>query len=1483
MIEPHPITPASGGLQTLVCPRCQASIRARNVEVGRQLRCALCRGLLSGDTLAPVQWLYPERRRTDPGLTPGSDGSPGGTWGATGLTQDPGQTDAVASGPRRVGRYELRGELGRGGMGVVYAGWDTDLQRDVALKVLLSGGFASVEARQRFIGEARAAAGLHHVHIVRVFDMGEVEGQPWFAMERVFGPSLEDVITSGGPMATDEAARIGAAVASAVAHAHAAGVAHRDLKPGNVLLDGDGHPRITDFGLARPLDDTRHLTATAQILGTPSYMPPEVARAEPGIDWVKADVYGLGTVLYAAITGRPPIVGANLNQRLEAAARGEHVPLRRLRPDVPTALDAVVSKALYPEVAGRYANAAALADDLRRFLAGEAVHARPETRLERARRWSRRHAVQLAIGLVVTVALLATAAWAPVQSALAARRREAAADQAWAGLQPGLGTPAGEALLDELLNAEPYRGSRAVAVAWLRRGDDLAKRPQPRGEGGEQPTAHVDAWARALTEAPDPTIRGQALLRLGRDALERRRYRDVRVLLDAIAALPASTVPVEELLSLELEYAVISGDRSHASAAWDQAQALELLVAERVADPDWELPGLDAAEELDLPPGELVFSFPRGGGPLQAIIKEGTQAHLFELAPRVYERASNEVGALRPHVLNGQGGVPALDPWAGSVSGDVDGDGVQERWLGARREVCRFRGDVCEPMLPELIRTNAELVLHIADLDAEGGDELIVGTSEWRGYDLRVYSMVDGALRLRARTQRNEVGALTTIKDPWGPGRLIVAGERASYPNAYKHGVDHPQGPPPAIVVRRLTGDRLEELFTQPYVGLVAHLSASDVDGDGHDEIVAGLMHRDRDDATLILRAAPTPGFAAWTMIGTIVVAADQLDDDPEVELIALRKTSDDDGDHWILGRGTLPVPEPAPATPPPPLQVPDGAPEGPLAQAWQDAALLVDASLVHSAARLLQRSAALAREAEAAEGASRLWERLGRLGLAAQAMELAAEASAGREARARWEAAVQLHLEAADPDAALRVAERWRSADGRGAEGALEARLAGWRQAKEHRLVLTPGAPLDDRWRVVEPLAMEPREGQLWMNLLGGDRSVMEAPLRTLEGPVAIMFDTLIERYEWHTSFYLRLELGPEQTVGVGYTAYGAERAQFPLLECQPWTWGKVGARIAMPPAGSAPIEPAVARFRLTWTPEDNVWRCEMALPDHDQEVVARLTADPPADFTLKLGDHGTFGGWIRVRVDRLEVWGVQAIGAPPGALQRSNHALLRQDPAAALAALPADAWMEQAVAQAALRRPVEAMASFSRALTHTPDALTPRLPYLLRGHRAAMAPLLRTAAGDRWPGLFEAVYHNPIRGNLPTPDIEEALRAELEDVALPADPEDPAWWLMAQRVGALLRGPDPARGRAAAAAWLQAFEALDLPRDHDGAFSAYAVHYELALAAIAAGDLPTAAREAQLAVDISPTPVVAPDRFAASPVWRASGLPLPIAHPWD
>ena len=1447
----------------------------------------MCHGLLSGGTLAPVQWLYPERRRTNSGATPGASDPHQDEGTATAGTLDPARPDQLSKGPRRVGRYELRGELGRGGVGVVYAAWDTELQRDVALKVLLAGGFASAEARRRFVAEARAAGGLHHVHIVRIFDMGEVEEQPWFAMERVFGPSLEEVIASGGPLPLEEAARIGAAVAAAVAHAHAAGVAHRDLKPGNVLLDGDGHPRIADFGLARSLTDARQLTATAQILGTPSYMPPEVARTEAKIDWIRADVYGLGALLYAAITGRPPVDGLSLNERLSAAASGRRAPLRRLRPEVPPALDAIVSKAMDPEVPRRYPTAAALAEDLRLFLAGEPVHARPETALERGRRWARRHATRLALGLLVVATVGVALSWAPAKQALARRQREASAARAWEGLQSSLGTPEGEALLDELLRSDAYRGTTAVAQAWLRRGDDLAQEPHPVGEFGEGSTEHVDAWARALTEAPDTAVRGQALLRLAQEAKDRFKHADLRTLLDALAALPAGTVSEEQRVTLELEYALNSGDRRHAVSAWERAKAMGLPIADRVMDPRWTPPGLGAAERLELPQGAARFITPEGGGSPVAIVTVGDRLQVYQLTPTVRALGPAEVAALRLSEFRLQDGELKLDLGARSVAGDVDGDGAQERYRALAREVCRFSPDEsrCEPILPEVIRTNAEVMADLGDLDADGRDELIVGLAEWRGYDLRVYSASDGGFRLRDRAQRGAPCCLLTLADPWRAGRLIIAGEHTIYPNAYKFGDDHPQGPAPAVVVRRLVGDKLDELFVLPLPGNPRSLFRADLDGDGREELLAGVPQGEVGDpgATAVSRSGETPGFSSMVIQGAEVVGVGQLDEDAAAEVIVERLMGFERPEYWIWGRGTQAYPAAQPPAPSAPLEAPEGALDGPLAQVWRDASLLVSVSQAPSAARLLQRAASLARDADTAAAASGLWEGLQQYGPAAKAAEVAARSSEGASARAHWESAVRLHLSGADPDAALHVAERWRQAEGQGPTGALAAQLAAWQRARTTSLVFDPTRPIDAPWQVEEPLAIEQRGGETWLNLYGGGSPVLQAPLRALGGPVALIFDARVDQQEWRAAVRVGLAQGPEQKVGFKYELYGAERAHFPLLECRPWPWLHNHGKRTLPPGGSSPLEPVALRLRLTWTPEDQTWRCTVAMPDHHQSVTVPLKAEAPTDLTLQLEDHGAIGELISLRLDRLEVWGVAPTDTALDPRQRANLALLHQDPAAALALLPPGALTERAVAQAALRRPVEAMQTFSKALDQDHERLQGRLPYLLRAYRASLAPLIRAASGARWPRLFERVYYRPIIGNRPIPDVDDALRAELEDVVLPMDPEDRVWWLMARRVGALLRGPDPSRGRLAAAQWLQALDALQLPRTHELWHSAFTVHFELALAAAAAGELEEAKRQAQVAVDRSPTPVVAPDRFAASAEWRQAGLPLPVAHPWD
>ena len=270
---------------------------------------------------------------------------------------------------RRFGPFLVGEELGRGGMGVVYRARHEDLGRDVALKLLAAGAYATPEQRRRFLAEARLAGRIRHPRIVAIHDAGERDGQLYFAMDLVAGDDLAARLRAG-PLPAREAAGILADVAAAVQHLHEAGILHRDLKPSNVLLDDAGTPHLADFGLARD-DAADGGTATGTVLGTPEYMPPEQAAGR-GLD-SRADVYGLGAILYAALTGRPPFTGQTRLLALMNVLEREPVPPRRLEPRVPGPLQRICLRCLEKDPARRYASAAAVAADLGAWLRGESV------------------------------------------------------------------------------------------------------------------------------------------------------------------------------------------------------------------------------------------------------------------------------------------------------------------------------------------------------------------------------------------------------------------------------------------------------------------------------------------------------------------------------------------------------------------------------------------------------------------------------------------------------------------------------------------------------------------------------------------------------------------------------------------------------------------------------------------------------------------------------------------------------------------------------------------------------------------------------------------------------------------------------------------------------------------------------------------------------------------------------------------------------
>jgi serine/threonine-protein kinase len=287
------------------------------------------------------------------------------------------------------GKFELLHELGRGGMGVVYKARQKDLGRLVALKMILRSQLDSAEVVRRFHDEARAAAGVQHPNITAVYEAGHVHGQPYFAMQYVHGTSLAGRLARGA-LAPDDAARVVAAVARAVAHLHEHGIVHRDLKPGNILLDEQGRPYVTDFGLAKLLEGDQQQTTSGAILGTPSYMAPEQAAGQSAHVGPRSDVYSLGAILYECLTGRPPFRAGSQMETLLQVLENEPVAPRELNPALPRALESICLRCIEKAPERRYAGAAEVADNLERYLNGEPVEGLTPGLGPRIGRWARR-------------------------------------------------------------------------------------------------------------------------------------------------------------------------------------------------------------------------------------------------------------------------------------------------------------------------------------------------------------------------------------------------------------------------------------------------------------------------------------------------------------------------------------------------------------------------------------------------------------------------------------------------------------------------------------------------------------------------------------------------------------------------------------------------------------------------------------------------------------------------------------------------------------------------------------------------------------------------------------------------------------------------------------------------------------------------------------------------------------------------------------
>lgn len=345
--------------------------------------------------------------------------------------------DAGAEAPSGVlppgtlfGEYELLCEIARGGMGVVYRARHRRLGRIVALKMILTGRLASADEIRRFRTEAEAAAQLDHPHIVPIYEVGDVGGQHYFTMRLIEGGSLQQSLSERKPPFTSQATvQLMVQVARAVHHAHQRGILHRDLKPGNILLDSRCVAHVTDFGLVKQMDQPHASqeahTRTGAIIGTPSYMSPEQARAERSLT-TASDIYSLGAILYELLTGQPPFRGTNPVETLMQVIEREPPRPRSLNGHLDQDLETICLKCLEKDPGQRYGSAASLADDLERWLRHEPIQARPVGSVERAWRWCRRNPVVALLATAVTVLLVGSVIGLAVANAAITRSRDAA-------------------------------------------------------------------------------------------------------------------------------------------------------------------------------------------------------------------------------------------------------------------------------------------------------------------------------------------------------------------------------------------------------------------------------------------------------------------------------------------------------------------------------------------------------------------------------------------------------------------------------------------------------------------------------------------------------------------------------------------------------------------------------------------------------------------------------------------------------------------------------------------------------------------------------------------------------------------------------------------------------------------------------------------------------------------------------------------------
>ena len=1398
------------------------------------------------------------------------------------LDSDDGATPAAetttpqrpSAGPgQQLGRYRTLRVLGQGGAGVVYTAYDQLLDRVVALKTVRTDRSTSTDVG-RFIREAKALARLSHPNVVAIHDVSIAGGQVFLAMELVRGRTLRQHLTETREANHARVVALFIAAGHGLAAAHRAGLIHRDFKPDNVMVGEDGRVCVLDFGLVRDAqaEPTRgpdahgafavDLTATGGVLGTPPYMAPEQHRC--GEADARSDVFSFCASLYEALYGERPFVADSYEALRAAMQAGAVRPPAQAR--VPTWLREVVLRGLRADPGARW-------PAMEPLLA--ALAADPAAR---RRRWLRRTGLGAAIA---TLTLLATLLALQLRRAWTQERVEALAAAHLAGVESEPLPGRAEAAFAAFVADPTHRGTRALARAWLHRGD--------RGVAAGRRDEALADYARAYVEASTPDGAKEALRRIARVHLG---GWDTAALSQVVAPLSADRHDLEAT-DLRIAAALRRRDLSAASALAEDPSS-------RFAGAGPLLRRLTPARPLGLRAREAI-ALPAGGPWSAAVVDEGRHELVLldqALRPGPRWRSDEDIRLIQgdaPWALTRRGDdgrlidvtrpdpplarFPApVDPYPRGIV-DADRDGRPALYFGFQWPVRGFH--VVDPdgmrgahAASERTQSDLEGIV-AADLDGDGVQEIVAAFGPPRAYDLRVFHAGPaGELELVGRRLFGWVRALGVLSRPDGTLALVAVRDgRGANPDVFP---DPPhQGAAPGVHLLRWTGAELTPLAHAPVphdLPLMVEDPAliADLDGDARDEIAVRV--RDLDDrsrATLLVRQTDEGALEPLVLGHCEPLAAVCTAGDAAPKLLVIDETRA----LWALGGGDEPLPPAATATlasVPPPAALTDE----PLRQRWARADDLAVAGMPASAAEVLRDGASMVGDEAVRrrfhDRAAALFTVAGQpeaaLALDAGSLEDPELAPGALLRRAALQTDLGAYQEAADAARSL-LAHPRRSASQAEAAAAVLGRVTPLLDARRGVDLRFAGGMLA-AWRLHHPAALrlDPVTSALRVDALASQGRLAELPVRWDGGPLAIEVDLEVAWAEYNSALHLALVDEAGRTLlGVGVLGQAGRTYRQHTITCM--SAGRHQPEFAVRPVPSASTRHRVVA-RATLFPDRGVIECaadEDGQRTSDEFPLALRSTS--GRYSLVIGNtapHAT--NRVAAEIHRITLRGARLDedAAPAAELAR---ALVAGEEPAALAILERSPPEDPGHALLALRvddalgRPVNPEI-LDLALSGLEDA---DLLHLLRT-RPALVPALRAAAGARVLGLLAATWSAIARHHVDDPALQRELLASLdgiETVAPGAADRRALGTLLLARARIHQRLGRHAHARRDHEAALAAFG--DTP-DPPGEPLRAAIH--LTLAAMLVDDDPDAALEhAARAVACDEAPELAQDRLRREP----------------